>query len=402
MAKRTIKDLSLDGRRVLMRVDFNVPIENGAITDDTRIRASLATIRYALEHGARTVILCSHLGRPKGKPNPEFSLKPVADRVSALLGKPVIFAEDCVGEPARQAIAGADAGGGARGQGGIVLLENLRFHPEEEKNDAAFAKQLAELADVYVDDAFGSAHRAHASTEGVVRQIKESAAGLLMTAELEHLGKVLEHPDHPFVAILGGAKVSDKLEVIQNLIPRVDALLVGGAMAYTFFKARNLPVGKSLVEDDLLGAAREIEEKATSRGLRLELPVDHVVAAKMEAGAPTETLDVGDPAIGDRMGLDIGPKTIATYQSVIAKARTVVWNGPMGVFEIDAFAKGTMEVAKAVALVQGTTIIGGGDSIAAVAKAGVTESHHAHLDRRRRVARVSRRPRAARRRRAAG
>jgi phosphoglycerate kinase len=396
LAKRTIKDLSLEGRRVLMRVDFNVPIQNGAITDDTRIRASLPTIRYALEHGARTVILCSHLGRPKGKPNPEFSLKPVADRVSALLEKPVIFAEDCVGEPARQAIAGAGPGGGARGQGGIVLLENLRFHPEEEKNDAGFAKQLAELADVYVNDAFGSAHRAHASTEGVVRQIKESAAGLLMTAELEHLGKVLEHPDHPFVAILGGAKVSDKLEVIQNLIPRVDALLVGGAMAYTFFKARHLPVGKSLVEDDLLGAAREIEEKAASRGLRLELPVDHVVAAKMEAGAPTETLDVGDPAIGDRMGLDIGPKTIATYRTLITGpstgpgmgpssgpgmgpssgpgtgAKTVVWNGPMGVFEIDAFAKGTMEVAKAVASVQGTTIIGGGDSIAAVAKAGVT------------------------------
>jgi phosphoglycerate kinase len=381
LAKRTIEDLSLEGRRVLMRVDFNVPIQNGAITDDTRIRASLATIRYALEHGARTVILCSHLGRPKGKPNPEFSLKPVADRVSALLEKPVIFAEDCVGEPAKQAIAGA-------GPGGVVLLENLRFHPEEEKNDAGFAKQLAELADVYVNDAFGSAHRAHASTEGVVRQIKESAAGLLMTAELEHLGKVLEHPDHPFVAILGGAKVSDKLEVIQNLIPRVDALLVGGAMAYTFFKARHLPVGKSLVEDDLLGAAREIEEKATSRGLRLELPVDHVVAAKMEAGAPTETLGVGDPAIGDRMGLDIGPKTIATYRTLITGpstgpgmgpssgpgtgAKTVVWNGPMGVFEIDAFAKGTMEVAKAVASVQGTTIIGGGDSIAAVAKAGVS------------------------------
>jgi len=257
-----------------------------------------------------------------------------------------------------------------------VLLENLRFHPEEEKNDPGFAKQLAELADVYVNDAFGSAHRAHASTEGVVHQIKESAAGMLMAAELEHLGRVLERPDHPFIAILGGAKVSDKLEVIENLIPRVDALLIGGAMAYTFFKARGLPVGKSLVEDDLLGAAREIDARAKGRGLRFELPVDHVVAPKLEAGVPTETLAVGDAAIGDRMGLDIGPKTIDTYRSVIGGAKTVIWNGPMGVFEIEAFAKGTMEIAKAVASVStstGTTVIGGGDSIAAVAKAGVTD-----------------------------
>ena len=257
--------------------------------------------------------------------------------------------------------------------GGVVLLENLRFHAEEEKNDPAFAQQLASLADVYVNDAFGSAHRAHASTEGVVRQIKESAAGLLMAAELEHLGRVLEHPDKPFVAILGGAKVSDKLEVLENLIPRVDALLIGGAMAYTFFKARRLPVGTSLVEDDLLQAAREIEERAKARSLRLELPVDHVVAPKLEAGAPAETLAVTDPAIGDRMGLDIGPKTIESYRSVIAGAKTVIWNGPMGVFEIDTFAKGTIEVAKAVASVKGTTVIGGGDSIAAVAKAGVTD-----------------------------
>jgi phosphoglycerate kinase len=254
-----------------------------------------------------------------------------------------------------------------------VLLENLRFHPEEEKNDPGFARQLAELADVYVDDAFGSAHRAHASTEGVVRHMKEAAAGLLMAAELEHLGRVLEHPDHPFAAILGGAKVSDKLEVIENLLPRVDALLIGGAMAYTFFKSRGLQVGKSLVEDDLLGAAREIDARAKSRGLRFELPADHVVAPKLEAGAPSETLSVGDPKIGDRMGLDIGPKTIQTFRSVIASAKTVIWNGPMGVFEIDAFATGTMEIARAVAAVRGTTVIGGGDSIAAVAKAGVTD-----------------------------
>ncbi len=373
MKKRSITDLALEGRRVLMRVDFNVPIKNGAITDDTRIRASLPTIEYALAHGVKALVLCSHLGRPKGKPSPEFSLKPVAAKLSEILKRPVAFAEDCVGEKAKKAIADVPTGG-------VVLLENLRFHPEEEKNDPAFAKQLAELADVYVNDAFGSAHRAHASTEGVVHQIKESAAGLLMASELEHLGRVLERPDHPFVAILGGAKVSDKLEVIENLIPRVDALLIGGAMAYTFFKSRNLPIGTSLVENDLLGAAKEIEERAKSRRLRLELPSDHVVAPKLEAprpgpgpaGAMVETLAVGDPAIGDRMGLDIGPATIETYRSVISGAKTVIWNGPMGVFEIDAFARGTMAVADAVAAVNGTTVIGGGDSIAAVAKAGVT------------------------------
>jgi phosphoglycerate kinase len=364
--KKSITDLDLGGRRVLVRVDFNVPIKNGAIGDDTRIRSSIPTIQYALEHGARTVILCSHLGRPKGKPDPQFSLKPVADHLSGLIKRPVVFAEDCIGEQAKQAIERA-------GTGGLVLLENLRFHPEEEKNDPAFAAALAALADVYVDDAFGSAHRAHASTEGVVRHVKEAAAGLLMAAELEHLGRVLEHPDHPFVAILGGAKVSDKLEVIQNLVPRVDALLIGGAMAYTFFKARNVPVGKSLVEADLLDAARDVEARAKARALRLELPIDHVVAPKLEAGSPAETLDVGDPAIGERMGLDIGPKTIAAYRAVIAAAKTVIWNGPMGVFEIDAFAKGTMEIARAVAEVKGTTVIGGGDSIAAVAKAGVTD-----------------------------
>jgi phosphoglycerate kinase len=280
VGKRSITDLDLAGQRVLMRVDFNVPIKNGTIKDDTRIRASLPTIHYALDHGAKAVILCSHLGRPKGKPSPEFSLKPVADRLAELLKRPVTFAGDCVGEAAQKAVASAPSGG-------VVLLENLRFHAEEEKNDPAFAQQLASLGDVYVNDAFGSAHRAHASTEGVVRHIKESAAGLLMAAELEHLGKVLHNPDKPFVAILGGAKVSDKLEVIENLIPRVDALLIGGAMAYTFFKSRNLPVGKSLVEDELLQAAREIGERAKARNLRLELPVDHVVAPKLEAGVPT-------------------------------------------------------------------------------------------------------------------
>ena len=363
---RSIKDLDLAGKRVFIRVDFNVPIKNGTIGDDTRIRASLPTIKFALEHGA-TVILASHLGRPKGKPSPDYSLKPVAARLSELLGRPVEFAEDCIGEAAQAAIERASQGSK------VVLLENLRFHPEEEKNDSGFAKALAFLADVYVNDAFGSAHRAHASTEAVVHHVKQAAAGLLMAAEVEYLGKILEHPDRPFVAVLGGAKVSDKLEVIQNLVPRVDALLIGGAMAYTFFKARGLPVGKSLVEEDLLDAARAVEKQAQARSLRFELPSDHVVAPKIEAGAPAEILDVGDQAIGDRMGLDIGPKTIARYRDIIARAKTVTWNGPMGVFEIDAFAQGTIAIAKAVADVKGTTVIGGGDSIAAVAKAGVTD-----------------------------
>ena len=275
------------------------------------------------------------------------------------------FASDSVGGAAAEVIAA--------NPGGVILLENLRFHAEEEGNDPAFARQLAALADVYVNDAFGSAHRAHASTEGIVHQIGESAAGFLMAAEVDYLGKALESPERPFVAILGGAKVSDKLEVIENLLGKVDALIIGGAMAYTFLKAKGLPVGKSLVEDALVETARDLENRARARGITFELPVDHVVAAKLEAGAATETLDVTDAGIGDRMGLDIGPKTLARYREVIASARTVVWNGPMGVFEIDAFANGTIGVAQAVADVTGTTIIGGGDSVAAVAKAGVED-----------------------------
>ena len=357
---RSVKDLDLRGKRVFIRVDFNVPIKNGTITDDTRIRASLPTIQYALQQGAKTVILASHLGRPKGKPNPEYSLRPVAARLAELLGQPVHFDPDAgYTRPVTES--------------GVVLLENLRFYAEEEKNDSGFAGKLAALADVYINDAFGSAHRAHASTEGIVRHMKEAGAGLLMAAEVEYLGRVLEHPDRPFVAILGGAKVSDKLEVIQNLVPRVDALLIGGAMAYTFFKAQGLPVGKSLVEEDLLDGARDVVAQAKARSLRFELPVDHVVAPKLEAGSPSEILDVTDPAIGERMGLDVGPKTIARYQDVIRTAKTVTWNGPMGVFEIDAFAQGTIAVARAVAAVDGVTVIGGGDSIAAVAKAGVTD-----------------------------
>ncbi len=366
MKKRSIRDLPLKGRRVFVRVDFNVPIKNGVIGDDTRVRASLPTIAHALEGGAACVVLASHFGRPKGKPNPEMSLQPVATRLSELLGVPAGFAKDCIGPEAERAVASPPASR-------VVLLENLRFHPEEEKNDPGFAKSLAALADVYVNDAFGAAHRAHASVEAIVRLMPEAGAGLLMEKELRYLGEALSRPEHPFVAVLGGAKVSDKIDVIENLIPRVDRLLIGGAMAYTFFKAQGKPVGKSLVEDDKLGAAKEILAKASERKLQLLLPVDHVVAEKLEAGVPTEILNVDDAAIGDRMGLDIGPETAKAYTRALADAKTVVWNGPMGVFEIDAFAKGTLAVANAVAQVKGTTIIGGGDSIAAITKAGVAE-----------------------------
>jgi phosphoglycerate kinase len=360
MPKLSIKDLDLKGQRVFLRVDFNVPLKKGTIGDDTRIKSSLPTIQYALEQGA-TIVLASHLGRPKGKVNPEMSLRPIADRLSGLLGKPVVFAADCIGDAARSA------------KGEVVLLENLRFHPEEEENDAAFARALALLATRYVNDAFGAAHRAHASVEAITHFFDRPAAGLLMEQELQYLGHALEKPERPFVAILGGAKVSDKIDVIRNMLGKVDRLLIGGAMAYTFFKSRGVPVGKSLVEKDRVAEAKAIEANANARGVALLLPTDHVVAAKLDANAAHEILAVGDPAIGDRMGLDIGPATIAAYTKVIADARTVVWNGPMGVFEIDAFAAGTNAVAQAVAAVNGTTIIGGGDSIAAVKKAGIAD-----------------------------
>jgi phosphoglycerate kinase len=365
MPKLSVRDLELAGKRVFVRVDFNVPLENGVVTDDTRIRASLPTIRHALDNGA-SVILASHLGRPKGQVNSKYSLRPLVAKASELLGRPVVFAEDCIGPAATSAVAGLPAGG-------VALLENLRFHSEEEKNDPDFARQLASLADMYVNDAFGAAHRAHASVDAITKFMPNAAAGLLMENELEHLGHVLTSPDRPLVAILGGAKVSDKLEVIQNFLSRVDRLLIGGAMAYTFLKSRGLAVGRSLVEDDKLDVARDIEAKAKARGLQLGLPVDHVVAEKLEAGVPSETLDVTDQKIGNRMGLDIGPKTAALYGGMIKDAKTVVWNGPMGVFEIPDFAAGTNAVANAVAAVNGTTIVGGGDSIAAINQAGVAD-----------------------------
>lgn len=365
--KLSIRDLDLSGKRLFLRVDLNVPIKGGVIGEDTRIRASLPTIHYALDKGA-TVVLASHLGRPKGKPNQDYSLKPVATRLSELLGRPVTFLDDCVGPAIVEAVATAHKAGP-----GVVLLENLRFHPEEEKNEPGFAAALGALGDAYVNDAFGAAHRAHASVEGITHHIPRAAAGLLMEQELKYLGHAIEAPERPFVAILGGAKVSDKIEVIQNLLGKVDRLIIGGAMAYTFFKSRGIAVGKSLVEDDKLDEARRLEAEATSRGVALDLPVDHVVTTKLEAGAPSEVLAVGDAAIGDRLGVDIGPATIKAYTAAIASAKTVVWNGPMGVFEIDQFATGTNAVARAVAGVAGTTIIGGGDSIAAVKKASVTD-----------------------------
>ena len=365
MPKRSIRELDLAGRRVLLRVDFNVPIVDGAVGDDTRIRAVLPTMQYALERGA-TLVLASHLGRPRGRPRPELSLEPVARRLAGLLAAPVRFAPDCVGEPARAAVDEA-------GPGGVALLENLRFHAAEEQNDAAFAAALAELAPVYVNDAFGAAHRAHASTAAVVSHVREAAAGLLLAAELEHLGALLASPARPFAAILGGAKVSGKLDVMENLLGRVDALLIGGAMAYTFFSRQGLPTGRSLVEPELLAATERVEQGAREHGVDLRLPADHVVAETIAPEADGETLAVTDAAIGGRLGVDIGPRTRAEYAAVVARARTVVWNGPLGVFEIDAFAAGTLAVARAVAETSARTVVGGGDSIAAIARAGVQD-----------------------------
>ncbi len=368
MAKLSIRDLELKGKRVFLRVDFNVPLDGERVTDDTRIRETLPTLRLAREKGAR-LVLASHLGRPKGKPDPKYSLRPVVGRLGELLGAPVDFAADCVG-------AEAVAKSKALKDGGVLLLENVRYHAEEEANDEAFSRQLAGLCDgLFVCDAFGSAHRAHASVVGITRFVQKAAAGLLMEKELTYLGKALANPDRPFVAILGGAKVSDKIEVIENLMKVADAMLIGGAMAYTFFKAQGLPVGKSLVENDKLDLARKILAVAKARNFRLLLPVDHVLGAELKADAPQQVAEIGStPA--DWMGLDIGPKTVAAFRAEIARAKTIVWNGPMGVFEMPAFEKGTIEVAQAVAAATtagATSIIGGGDSVAAVHQAGVAD-----------------------------
>lgn len=364
MNKKSVKDIQVQGKRVLVRVDFNVPVdEQQKITDDTRIRAALPTLRYLLGEGAK-LILISHFGRPKGQVNPKYSLAPVATRLSELLGQDVSFAQDCIGPEVMAQV-------NALKEGQAILLENVRFHAEEEKNDPEFAKQLSSLAEIFVNDAFGTAHRAHASTEGVAHYIP-AVAGLLLQKEVEVMGKALENPARPFVAIIGGAKVSDKIGVIENLLNKVNVLIIGGGMANTFLKAQGYSVGKSLVEEDKVALASELLAKAKTSGVEIALPHDVVVAKEFKAEAEYRTVPV-DQIEEEEMALDIGPSSAEVFANYITRAQTIVWNGPMGVFEMENFAKGTEKIAQAVAACAGTTIVGGGDSVAAVEKMGVAE-----------------------------
>lgn len=365
MAKVSIGDLDLKGKRVLVRVDFNVPLNDRLeVTDDTRIRAALPTIRHAMAQGAK-VLLISHLGRPKGKAVPSLSLAPVAKRLSSLLGTPVALVPDCIGDAVKAATA-------ALQPGQVLLLENCRFHAGDEKNDESMSRALAELCDLFVNDAFGAAHRAHASTVGVTKFVPVSAAGFLMAKELEYLGRVLTNPAHPFVAVLGGAKVSDKIGVLKNLVSKVDAFLVGGGMAYTFLKAQGMEIGASLLEADKLDVAKVILNEARAKGVTFLLPMDHVIAEKPEAAAATRLADSTAIPAG-WMGLDIGPKAREAFAKIIGAAKTIVWNGPMGVFELAPFREGTFAVARAIAASGATSIVGGGDSVAAVTQAGVAD-----------------------------